>query len=257
MQIGICGINHAQSAKEAGFDFVEPAATTSLKPDVDDSQWAPLGGQLLALPLPVRACNLFLSGEAKLFGPQRDLNRLADYADRVLSRLAEVGGQVQVFGSGRARTPPENYSRERAVDELKEVAAAIGPAAEAHGVVIAMEHLRSAECGLLNTLAETARFVRQVNHPAIRLLADSYHLAQMNEPVEVIRDCGDLLVHVHVADGATRHEPAAVGSDLRPLFRELKAVGYDGGISLECSWQDIDRHLKPTRDLIAAQWAEA
>ncbi|NIA20375.1 MAG: TIM barrel protein [Anaerolineaceae bacterium] len=257
MQIGICGIDHAQAARDAGFDYIEPAAARHLMPGADDAEWAPLRDQLLALPLPVRACNLFLAGEAKLFGPRRDLHRLADYADTLFSRLAEVGGKVQVFGSGKARTPPQGYSPERAMDELKEATAAVAPAAEAHGIVIAMEHLRQAECGLLNTLAETARFVRQVNHPAVRLLADSFHLVQMNEPVEAIRDCGDLLVHVHVADGPTRHEPAAAGTDLRPLFRELKAVGYDGGISLECAWQDIDANLKPTRDLVAAQWAEA
>ena len=64
------------------------------------------------------------------------------------------------------------------------------------------------------------------------------------------------LVHVHVADPETRGAPSKCQSDFRPLFRELKAVGYDGGISMECRLEDMDATLGPSRDLIAAQWAE-
>ncbi|MBN2581531.1 MAG: sugar phosphate isomerase/epimerase [Planctomycetes bacterium] len=257
MQIGICGLDRASIARDAGYDFVEPSAFGSLKPLAGDNEWAPLREQLLACPLPIRACNLFLGGDTKLFSPEHDMVRLTEYSDRLFGRLEEIGCRLQVFGSGKARTPPPDYPPGRALDELKDMAARIAPLAAAHGVVLAMEHLRRVECGMLNTLAETAQFVRDVNHPAVQLLVDTYHMAQESEPPEVIDQCMGLIVHVHVADGATRHEPSRAGSDLRPVFRRLKAIGYDGGISLECAWQDIGRELKPSRDLIAAQWAEA
>ncbi|HOI54951.1 MAG TPA: sugar phosphate isomerase/epimerase family protein [Phycisphaerae bacterium] len=257
MRIGICGLDRAAIARDAGYAFVEPAAAYNLKPDAGDGEWAALRERLLTCPLPTPACNLLLGGDLKLFGPERDMGRLEAYCGRLFERLEAIGCTIQVFGSGKARTPPAGYAADRALDELIEFTRRIAPMAAAHGVVLAMEHLRRAECGLLTTVAETTRFVREVNHPAVRLLIDTYHLAQEGEPLEVIDEAAGLIVHVHVADGVTRHEPSRAGSDLRPVFRRLKAVGYDAGISVECAWQDIDRELKPTRDLVAAQWAEA
>jgi sugar phosphate isomerase/epimerase len=258
MQIGLCTRELDTGAyAEAGIDYVERATAFAFGPaNVPAKAWVETLKAVTDSALPTPVCNLFFPPKMKVVGPDRDLSQTLDYVGVVLDRLRDVGAEIQVFGSGGARGVPEGYDAERALDELKELCAAIGPVAEASGVVIAMEHLRAAECNMLTTLAETAEFVREVNHPAVRLLVDGYHVAQMSEPYDVLRSCGDLLVHVHVADPETRGAPAECQSDLRPLFRELKAIGYDGRISMECRWDDLAASLGPSRELIVAQWAE-
>jgi sugar phosphate isomerase/epimerase len=65
-------------------------------------------------------------------------------------------------------------------------------------------------------------------------LADLFHMnieeADMAQPV---RDAGDLLGHVHIADN-TRLEPGAGGMEMRPTFAALQEIGYGGYVSVEC-----------------------
>lgn len=258
MEFGICyGELDLSACAAAGFDYCELAAARVLDPGVSDREWAATRDRILSAALPVPVCNLFFPGDLKLVGPERDLARAVEYADKVFQRLEAIGGRVQVFGSGGARRAPEGYAVEKATEDVKELLARIAPLAERRSVVIAMEHLRSAECNVLTTFEATLALVREVDHPAVRALVDLYHLGQMNEPLGLVGSAGGLLAHVHIADPATRHDPASAGSDLRPLFRQLKAADYDACISLECRWDDLADGMKAARDVLAAQWAEA
>jgi len=258
MKLGVCyGDPDTAQIAAAGFDYVEHPTAALFGPDKTDDERRAARDAVLSAPLPVPVCNLFFPGDMKLVGPERELDRAVEYADAVFEELRAIGARVQVFGSGAARRVPDGYPQAKALDELKDLCRRVGPLAEKHGITVAMEHLRAKECNILTSLAETLEFVRQVNHPAVQVLADGFHMAQMNEPYEVIQSCADRLVHVHVADPETRHEPSAAGSDLRPLFAALKAARYDGRLSLECSWQDMAGNLKSTHDMLMAQWDEA
>lgn len=259
MQLGICTApGETQQFADAGFDFVEHPAARIFPIDGDESAWAETAEIVRRGALPARTCNLFFPGDAvKLVGPDRDHDRAVAFADRLLGQLGTLDIGVQVFGSGGARRVPEGYSAETALEEMKELCTRLGPVAQKHGVVLAMEHLRAAECNLLTSVEETIAFVRAVDHPNVQLLADGYHMAQMQESYDVLADAGDILVHVHLADPETRANPAAGQSDLRPLFRGLKAAGYDGTMSLECGWGDMDAELRPSAERVRVQWAEA
>jgi len=257
MKLGVCyGNPDTAQIAAAGFDYVEYPTAALFGPDKTGDERRATRDAILAAPLPAPVCNLFFPGDMHLVGPERDPQRAVEYADAVFDDLRAIGTRIQVFGSGAARRVPDGYPQAKALDELKDLCRRIGPLAEARGITVAMEHLRAAECNILTSLAETLEFVRQVNHPAVQVLADGYHMAQMNEPYETIGSCAGRLVHVHVADPETRGEPSAGGSDLRPLFAALKAAGYGAGISLECRWQDMAANLTPSREMLAAQWNE-
>lgn len=258
MEFGVCYRGPSTDAiAAAGFEYVERQTGIVLNPAMSEQEWNESRATILGAGLPTPVFNLFVPGELKTVGPERDLPALVEYADVVLERAAAVGARIQVFGSGGSRTPPEDYPLERAADEFKETVASLAPVASHHGVVLAMEHLRATESPLLQTLGGTAEFVREVDHPAVRLLADIYHMAQMDEPASVIRECSDLLVHVHLADPETRMSPAPDRTDLRPYFRELKAAGYDGRMSIESRWEDMERDLATAYETVAGQWNEA
>jgi sugar phosphate isomerase/epimerase len=48
-----------------------------------------------------------------------------------------------------------------------------------------------------------------------------------------IRQAGAHIVYVHVAD-SNRLQPGRGHLDFRPGFRALKAIGYDGYLTIEC-----------------------
>jgi sugar phosphate isomerase/epimerase len=250
-------LDNARQPAAAEFDFVELPTVAALAPSQSDAEWEPTRDALLALPKPRLVCNQFYPGDAHLVGPERDLGWAMEWADRVFERLALIGGRVQVLGSGKARTPPAGYSMERAVDELKELLRRIAPLAVRRSVRIAVEHLRAVETTVLTTVGETAALVRQINHPAVGLLLDAYHLVEMGEPWSVVGEARGLLVHAHWAAAGKRMDPVSEQSDLRPFLRELAAIGYDGTLSLECGWKDFGRDARAAHDLLAGQWAES
>lgn len=256
-QFGVCvNLEQMELPAAAEFDFIELTALAALEPDKSDAEWEPTRERLQALPQPRLVCNQFFPGVAHLVGPERDIVWAIEWADRVFERLARIGGRVQVLGSGQARTPPAGYPLERAVEELKELVRRIAPLAARHGVRIAVEHLRKEETPVLNTVVETAALVREVNHPAVGLLVDAYHMVQMGEPWSVLGEVGGLVVHTHWAAAGKRMDPVSQQADVRPFLRALAAIGYDGTLSLECGWEDFGRDAKAAHDLLAGQWAE-
>ena len=80
--------------------------------------------------------------------------------------------------------------------------------------------------------------VRQVDHPALRLLVDFYHWARDEDRIEDVVAAGDLLAHVHVATVPNRLGPGAEPCDLGPFFDALQAGGYDGRVSIEAKLPD-------------------
>jgi sugar phosphate isomerase/epimerase len=65
------------------------------------------------------------------------------------------------------------------------------------------------------------------------------HWALEQDSVEDVVAAGSLLRHTHIAAYRTRLAPGAEPCDLIPFFRALKAGGYDGRLSIECTWADL------------------
>ena len=54
---------------------------------------------------------------------------------------------------------------------------------------------------LLNTHADAARFAREVDHPNCRVMYDTFHAnIEEKDIAQAIRDCSDVLVHVHISE---------------------------------------------------------
>ena len=73
--------------------------------------------------------------------------------------------------------------------------------AEKAGVKLGVEYLNRFECYFLNTAADGARFVREVNNPACGMMYDTFHshIEEKSVP-DAIRALKDCLVHVHISE---------------------------------------------------------
>ncbi len=82
------------------------------------------------------------------------------------------------------------------VDSMRQVAEHANQA----GVTLGVECLNRFECYLLNTHADAARFVREVDQPSCRAMYDTFHAHIEEKSIpESIRACADVLAHVHIS----------------------------------------------------------
>lgn len=115
------------------------------------------------------------------------------------------------------------------VESMRPVAEHAGQA----GVTLGLEALNRFECYLLNTHADSARFVKEVDHSHCRAMYDTFHahIEEKNVPA-AIRACADVLCHVHISEN-DRSTPGKGNVRWAENFDTLKAVGYNGWLTVE------------------------
>lgn len=239
MRFGCCTtIENGSLAAQAGYDFIELNVCRDLQPETPDEKWAPIRASLEELPLPIAAFNVLLPRDLKVTGPYVNSDRIRRYLQTAFERAGALGGEVIVFGSGGARTVPERFPREMAWEQLVQFVRWAGDAAQAVGMQVAIEPLNRGESNIINSVREAVELAKAADHPAVRVLADLYHLVMEDEPIQDLTLAGAMLVHVHVAD-TDRRFPGSGSYPYSTFFGVLKAIGYDQRISVECQWDDF------------------
>lgn len=105
--------------------------------------------------------------------------------------------------------------------------------AEKVGIILGVECLNRFETYLLNCHADAARFVREVNNSACKMMYDTFH-ANIEEKniAAAIESCKDVLAHVHVSEN-DRSTPGQGDIKWDETFAALNAAGYDGYLTVE------------------------
>lgn len=176
MFYGVCAKNPeiAAAAAESGFDFLETSVAALLRPSEDEAAFEIALDQMRQAELPCPAVNGFIPGNLKIVGPDASLEPLKTFAATAFQRAEKAGVEIIVFGSGSARRIPDDFDPQVAHAQLVAFCSMLGPIAADHGVTVVVEPLNQAECNVLTTCAESAELVREVDHPAVRLLIDAY-----------------------------------------------------------------------------------
>lgn len=235
MRIGCCiPAAHAPVAAEIGYDFVELRAT-ELFPEEPLEQFRETQRHIESAGIPALSYNFLLPRTLKVVGPEIDAGRQRRYMAVAAERAASLGGQVMVFGSGGARWIPDGYPLAAATQQFLDFARIAGEEADRRGLKIALEPLNHTEANLMHRVEEAVTYCRALEHPAVGLLADIYHMEMEGEPYHHLHLAGDRLLHVHVCD-AGRACPGTRNFDLWGFCTYLNAVGYRGAISAECAF---------------------
>lgn len=100
-------------------------------------------------------------------------------------------------------------------------------------VTLVLEYLNRFECYLLNCAADTARFVKEINHSHVRMMYDTFHANIEEKSVAgAIKVCAPVMVHVHISEN-DRSTPGEGHVDWDTTFKTLKDVAYDGWFVVE------------------------
>ena len=178
------------------------------------------------------------------FGPGRDLTHedpsvhqdCFDYIQHCFD-LCNAWG-VDFFAGpmysavGKARMIPDAQRKKEwnlAVENLHKLC---GMARES-GLSLALEPLNRFESDLVNTADDVMRLVRDINHPAAKVLLDGFHMAiEERDPEAAITTVGDKLIHMQVSENY-RGTPGTGQTPWEAYKRGLEKINYQGTVSIE------------------------
>lgn len=178
------------------------------------------------------------------FGNSRDLTNESlevqknglNYIESCLDICAELGvsffagPMYSAVGKARMLRPDQRKAEwDLAVNNLQTVC----EMADMRGLQIALEPLNRFESDLVNTTDDALRMVKDINHPAAKVMIDSFHMSIEERDVEsAIKAAGDNLIHVQVSENY-RGAPGSGQSPWGAYKRGLEAINYKGVVSIE------------------------
>lgn len=239
IKLGICTqLQYAPKMAEIGFDYIEPSL--SAVSAMSDEEFSDARKILASSGLKAEAMNGMLPGTLRITGENVIAQNIHDYLDKGFARAAELGTKVVVFGSGAARGVEKGFDFAQAWRQLANYLRLVERHAREHDIMIAIEPLRRGECNILNYVSEATALASLVNMPHIGVLGDFYHMRMESESMEALVHAGELLQHIHVANGVTRDFPMTGDREnYASLFDALRRAKYNGRVSIEGRSDDL------------------
>ncbi len=127
--------------------------------------------------------------------------------------------------------------REQQWEALRRGLEGVAAQAAAAGVIAVLEPLNTKVNHpgyFLDHGVEAFRLIEEINHPALRVLYDIYHMQIMDgDIIQTIVTNIDKIGHFHVADVPGRHEPGTGELNYANILRRIDETGYRGFVGLE------------------------
>lgn len=216
------------AAAAAGYDLIEIPAIDRLARDAGDTARAlerhGIGASVsLALTFDDDITDADTSRVA------RGEHRLAEAVRFAADIGASFVGGVIFSAMGRYDRLPTPQARERSLVVLRRVAAL----AERSGVTLGVEYVNRYESNLLNTAAQTARFVDDLGAPNVVVHLDTFHAAMEERSLaDAIAAAGSRLGYIHASE-SHRGRLGTGTIDWTRLLGDLAAAGFAGPITVE------------------------
>jgi len=229
-----------RKTKEIGFDsydiFEDPL-------DIDDATRQKIKDTCEDAGLPIRSVVCVAFGLVD-FNPSVErftMDRVRAYIDQgeffgarnVLLVIGEYFWDGEVF--------PNEAIWDMAVERVR----TLGEYAGSKGLEVVIE-LEPFSQALVKDVDELARFIREVNHPAVKANADISHLHLSDASFEDVKKLEGMIGHIHLSDcDGEVHGDLPPGRGVTPIKEYLEAIadtGYSGTVSLELEYSpDPDR----------------
>jgi sugar phosphate isomerase/epimerase len=245
MRFGVCALlEKVDRLAAVGYDYIELNVQSVLMPEKSDAEFQDIRKRVAKAPIKPEVFSVFIPADLRVVGDSVQRQRLSSYVRTACCRARELGAEVIVYGSSGSRDVEEGYSREKALDQIAEFLKMAADHAETNGITVILEPICYREGNILRTVAEGLEMVQRVDRKGIRLLADLYHVWQEKEPMKNILDAAKWLGHVHVAEPVKRSYPGNDDFDFSDFFTALREARYNGRMSVECSFNDLDREIE-------------
>ena len=178
------------------------------------------------------------------FGPTRDLTsddksiqeNGISYIESCLEICVQLdckflgGPMYSAVGKARMVSPEQRKIEwQRAVNNLKKVC----EMASSKRLQIALEPLNRFESDLINTVDDVARLIKDIDHPAAKIMIDGFHMNIDERNIEAaIVTAGANLIHVQVSENY-RGTPGTGQTRWDDYKRGLEKINYQGAVTIE------------------------
>ena len=241
MDLGICTeLKNIEIVKKCGFDYMELPVGDIV--DMSENEIKNTSEMLKNVGIPARACNCLFPGDIRLCGETFSLDRIKEHVKKAFNNGAILGIENFSLGSGFQRHIEPEDDFEKCMEQFIAATDAIADLAKENGVIVALEPLNKSETNVINTVADGAVLVREINKSNLKLMADTYHMDIENEDYSVITENKDIIYHIHIANKNGRSFPkSGDGNDYGVIFNLLKSIGYNGKLSIEANSDNFEK----------------
>jgi D-psicose/D-tagatose/L-ribulose 3-epimerase len=228
-------------AKELGFDGLEITLF-----DPDSLPAAEINKRTKALDLRLNT-GIGLSEKHNLISPDaKTRKRGIEFMKKIIALSSQIGAEnltgVNYAGwgylSGKMRTQKEWGW---AVDGFRKICAFAKANTD---VTLCIEPVNRFESHFINIAADAVQFLKDVGAKNARVHLDTFHMIrEENSFAGAVKTCGPRLGYVH----ACENQRGIPGTGMVPweeFYRALKAVGYDGWITIESFDPDMENLAK-------------
>lgn len=216
--------------KELGYDGVEIPV---LRGSVAHYQW--LGRELDAIGLRRTSTSVVPSIDASPISSDAAVRKAGrEHLDWALDCAIALGSESV---GGPFHAPIGHFTGfGPTADELRygaEAHNAMAERARANGIYLSLEQLNRFETYFLNTMEQARAYVDMVDHPAFRIMYDTFH-ANIEEQSQsrAIATLGGHMGVLHVSEN-DRGIPGRGHIDFAEIFGAVRKAGFDGWVTVE------------------------
>ena len=164
--------------------------------------------------------------------------RGVDFIRANIELAAEMGGGVvggMLHGSTKKDSGlADNSTRSRRMEFSAKAVQEMAETARDCGVRLGLELCNRYENTMLNTVDQGLDFLKMVDSPVVGLHLDTYHMnIEEDDLVQAVLKAGKHIVNVHACEN-NRKLPGMGHLNWKEILLALKAVGYQGALSMEC-----------------------
>lgn len=218
-----------EKAHQAGFDAAEISLLKG--GDIDVTTYRDWLNRLGLQPY----CIMGLNAETDITSPDVAIQKAGiEYVKRALEAAARLGSPILCglpYMQWFYFPPDGNFQayRDRSAAALHEIA----KTAADLNVTICLEIINRYETFMFNTVAESLSFLKQVDHPSVKLHLDTYHMNMEEDNIAAaIRQAGHQLGHFHCV-ASNRKLPGPATINWEEIRKALDDLHYDGGLVIE------------------------
>lgn len=234
----------------SGYDrIILPAADiTAMNTETFEQLTRTLGG-----PVKCHALNNFCTPQLRLCGDRYSEEAVADYSRLLAERASRLGVRYIGVGAPKSRSIPPDFPRGMAVDQFEKSMRALSSACARYDIVVLLEAVCELECNFITTTEEAADFVEYMKADNFKLVFDTYHAYMMGEDAAPLRRAIKHIELVHIAQNIDnqrhylRHDNFA---EYQVFFNALLEGGYDGEVSVEAFYDDMEEQLDETLEIM-------
>jgi D-psicose/D-tagatose/L-ribulose 3-epimerase len=232
-----------KALKKAGYDGVELPLFEGT-PD----HYARLGEHLVKLGLGVTTVSVLGAGHNSLSQDKVERKAALERAKWAVDCTAALGAPIL---AGPMHSEIGYFSGNGATAQERKYGLSFHRAAGDHAakknVRFAVEALNRFECYFLNTMAQLADYLDEVDHPHVKAMYDTFHSnIEEKDPVAAIKTIKRHMIHVHISEN-DRGTPGKGHVPWDATYAALKAAKYDGWMTIEAFGRAIPALAAATR----------